>query len=304
MAQLPVKKGDRNQSVAEVQKLLSLIGYDIISDGDFGSRTELAIIDFQSDNHLKADGIVGEVTFEALTKAAPSVPNVKAAPSTSIDYGDLAVNKTVLQPDSQYIKQEFPKTQIFLHFTAGGPSAKNVINGWNADESRISTAYVVDRTTGEVYECFNPKYYSFHLGIEKTNGRLDKASVGIEICTYGPLKERDGKYYAWPKDWTQEIPANNVIKLDKPFRGYQYFEDITLTQIINVEKLLKTLIKQYNIKVQQSFDTSWFDYNQNVIDKTLPGIWTHVNVRRDKTDLFPKQELLQMLNRLAKEFHK
>jgi len=307
MAQLPVKKGDKNQTVAEIQKLLSQVGYDIISDGDFGSRTELAIIDFQSDNHLKADGVVGEVTYQALLKALPeSVKTTEAVkPKVSdIDYGDLAVNKTVLQPDSQYIKQEFPKTQIFLHFTAGGPSAKNVINGWNADESRISTAYVIDRNTGEVYECFNPKYYSFHLGIEKTNGRLDKASIGLEICSYGPVKFRDGKYYVWPKDWTQEIPANNVIKLDKPFRGYSYFENFTPMQLHNIERLLRVLIKQYNIKIQQTFDVSWFDYKQEVIDKTLPGIWTHVNVRKDKSDLFPNEEVLKMLNRLAKEFYK
>lgn len=310
MAQLPVKKGDKNQSVSEVQKLLSQVGYDLIVDGDFGSRSELAVLDFQSDNGLKADGIVGEVTYAALVKAAEKSapvptpePAVKPA-STPIDYGDLKVNRTVLQPDSQYVKQVFPKTQIFLHFTAGGPSAKNVINGWNADEPRISTAYVVDRNTGEVFECFNPKYYSFHLGINNTNGRLDKTSIGIEICSYGPIKKVGDKYMAWPKDWTTELPEKNIAKLDRPFRGYSYFEDFTPMQLHNVERLLRSLIKQFNIKVQKSFDTTWFDYNQEVIDKTLPGIWSHVTVRRDKTDLWLNGEVLKMLNRLSKEFNK
>lgn len=304
MAQLPVKKGDKGESAAEIQKLLSLNGYDLIIDGDFGSRSELAVIDFQAHNSLKSDGIVGEVTYKTLKDKAGVKEPTTSATSSSIDYGDLAVNKTIRQPDSQYVKTETPKTQIFLHFTAGGPSAKNVIGGWNADETRVSTAFVIDRNTGEVYECFDPKFWSFHLGINNTNGRLDKTSIGFEICSYGPLKKNNGKYYAWPKDWKTEIPETSVYKLDKPFRGYEFFESFTDKQLENVEKLLKVLIKKYNIKVQASFDESWYEYNQNLIDKTLPGIWTHTNVRKDKSDVYPDKRILEMLNRLGKEFNK
>lgn len=307
MANLPIKKGDRNETVAEVQKLLSLNGYDLITDGDFGSRTELAVIDFQSHNNLKADGIVGTVTYATLKQKSIAHDEVVAQPviiPSNLEYDDLVVNKTVKQPDSQYIKTVTPKTQIFLHFTAGGPSAKNVIGGWNADETKVSTAFVVDRNTGEVFECFDPKFWSFHLGINNTNGRLDKASIGIEICSYGPLKKTDGKYYAWPKDWKTEIKETSVYKLDKTFRGYDYFEALTDTQIANVEKLLRVLVKKNNIKVQPAFDTNWFEFNQNVIDKTLPGIWTHTTVRKDKSDLYPDKRIIDMLNRIAKDFNK
>lgn len=305
MTSLPIKKGDRSETVSEVQKLLSLSGYDLIIDGDFGSRTELAIIDFQSHNALKADGIVGSITY-GLLKEKSEIHDVKTPmlPPSFIDYEDLKVNKTIRQPDVQYIKKETNKTQIFLHFTAGGPSAKNVIGGWNSDETTVSTAFVVDRNTGEVYECFDPKYWSFHLGIKNTNGRLDKTSLGIEICSYGPLKKIDTKYYAWPKDWKTEIKETSIYKLDKPFRGYDFFESLTDLQISNVEKLLKILIKKYKIKVQPSFDEKWFEFNQEVIDKTLPGIFTHTTVRKDKSDLYPDKRVIDMLNRISKEFNK
>jgi len=304
MIKLPVKKGDKGESAAEVQKLLSLNGYDLIIDGDFGSRSEIAVLDFQSHHDLKADGIVGEVTYNALKAKNNATEAPQSAPATTVDYGDLVVNKTVRQPDSQYIKTETNKTQIFLHFTAGGPNAKNVIGGWNADETRVSTAYVIDRNTGEVFECFDPKYWSFHLGINNTNGRLDKTSVGLEICSYGPLKKVENKYYAWPKEWKTEIKETSVYKLDKAFRGYNYFESFTDMQLVNVEKLLRSLIKKYGIKVQSSFDDTWFEFNQNLIDKTLPGIWTHTNVRRDKSDVYPDKRILAMLNRLGKDFNK
>ncbi len=303
MANLPVKKGDRNETVSEVQKLLSLNGYDLIIDGDFGSRTELGVIDFQSHNNLKADGIVGQITYNLLKSKSeltgnPSLSPLKVQPP--VNYGDLVVNKSIRQPDAQYIKKETSKTQIFLHFTAGGPIAKNVIGGWNADETTVSTAFVIDRNTGEVYECFDPKYYSYHLGLKGTNGRLDRTSIGIEICSWGPLTFKDGKYYNYVN---KEVPEANVLKLDKPFRGYSFFENFTDTQISNVEKLLRVLIKTYKIKVQTSFDYNWFEYNQAVIDNTLPGIFTHCNVRLDKSDIFPNKNIINILNKLSKEFN-
>lgn len=307
MTILPVKKGDKNETSAEVQKLLSLNGYDLIIDGNFGSRTEMDVIDFQSHNNLKADGIVGQITYNLLKSKSDIIGNPSLTPlktQSSINYGDLVVNKSVRQPDAQYIKKETLKTQIFLHFTAGGPSAKNVISGWNSDETTVSTAFVVDRNTGEIFECFDPKFWSFHLGIKNTNGRLDRTSVGIEICSYGPLKKVDNKFYAWPKDWKTEIKESSVFKLDKTFRGYDFFESLTDVQISNVEKLLRILIKTYKIKVQTSFDESWFEFNQNLINNTLPGIWTHTGVRRDKSDLYPDKRILDMLNKLSKEFNK
>src|SRR3972149_5362660 len=80
MANLPVKKGDRNETVSEVQKLLSLNGYDLIIDGDFGSRTELGVIDFQSHNNLKADGIVGQITYNLLKSKSELTGNPSLSP--------------------------------------------------------------------------------------------------------------------------------------------------------------------------------------------------------------------------------
>lgn len=293
------KLGSKGERVAEIQKLLSLLGYDLVIDGDFGAKTERSIRSFQRKTGLVDDGQVGEKTYNAL-KAAQKKSSKTVETTTEKNFSELDIIKTKRLSENQYIKQIFPKTQIFIHYTAGGPSAENVIGWWSSDEPQVATAYVIDGNSGAVYECFNPDYWSFHLGVKGTRGKLDKISIGIEICAWGPLTEKDGKYYTYVN---KELTSGRVAKLDKPFRGFSYYEAYSEQQLENLEKLLRNLIKQYNIPVQKSFDNSWFEFNEEVWNNSLPGIWTHVNVRKDKYDSYPDQRLLDILNKLSKEFN-
>ena len=58
-----LKKGNRGESVKQLQKALNLY-----PDGIFGEVTEEAVKAFQSSNGLKQDGIVGDKTWDALPK--------------------------------------------------------------------------------------------------------------------------------------------------------------------------------------------------------------------------------------------
>jgi len=80
-----LKQGRREQSaeIREIQTRLNALGYRdehghiLDVDGDFGARTRKAVLDFQQASGLKADGIVGTHTLEALKKAehAPLLSN-------------------------------------------------------------------------------------------------------------------------------------------------------------------------------------------------------------------------------------
>lgn len=293
-----VRLNDKNEQVAEVQKLLSLIGYDLIIDGHFGPKTERSVKSFQKKNGLKEDGIVGDFTYQALKASQKRNSKELKTQPASQEYTFKIIERS-LSPN-QYIKQIFDKKQIFLHFTAGGPNAENVISGWDMDSPTISTAYVIDRRDGSIYEAFKPEFWSYHLGIKGTKGKLDKASIGIEICNWGPITKTGDKFITYTK---KELPKSEVFELSQPFRGYKYFERYTDEQLLSVEQLLEFLIIKFNIPIQKSFDNTWFDFNSDVINDCLPGIWTHVNVRQDKTDLYPDNRILEMLNRLAKKYN-
>ena len=64
-----LKKGSVEEKVEELQRLLIKHGYNPgVVDGDFGNLTYAAVIQFQKNNGLEVDGVVGPVTWAALQK--------------------------------------------------------------------------------------------------------------------------------------------------------------------------------------------------------------------------------------------
>lgn len=62
-----VGPGERDgDKVTAVQVLLAHNGHSVTADGIYGTRTENAVIAFQEENSIDADGIVGPITFRAL----------------------------------------------------------------------------------------------------------------------------------------------------------------------------------------------------------------------------------------------
>jgi NlpC/P60 family/Putative peptidoglycan binding domain len=66
-----VAYGSAGGAVAVVQETLTKLGFNVgLADGQFGSRTQRAVREFQAANTLKADGIVGPLTAKALRLTA------------------------------------------------------------------------------------------------------------------------------------------------------------------------------------------------------------------------------------------
>ena len=61
-----LKYGKKGERVALLQKLLTKHGYKVAPDGDFGIKTEVAVIAYQKSSGLIADGIVGKKTWASL----------------------------------------------------------------------------------------------------------------------------------------------------------------------------------------------------------------------------------------------
>lgn len=61
-----IKRGDNNDAVVKLQKILSAIGYTLDLDGIFGPMTEECVKTYQATHGLEADGIVGPLTWAEL----------------------------------------------------------------------------------------------------------------------------------------------------------------------------------------------------------------------------------------------
>ena len=180
---------------------------------------------------------------------------------------DTTKIKQVPLNESQYYKQEVTKKQIVLHHTAGNSSAVNTIQNWNSDDrGRIATCVAISgpgnkvSPDGEIAQAFSSKHWAYHLGVKQEVFRawkvpyteLDKHSIGIEICNWGQLDLENGKYINYVD---REVPANQVTKLDKPYKGYTYFHKYSDAQIQSVKNLLLYWKDAYKIDLT-------FDYNQ------------------------------------------
>ena len=211
-------------------------------------------------------------------------------------------------PATQYIAEEHPKVQIYLHHTAGNANPFNVFSGWASNPERIATCVAVggkpvagsNWIDGEVVQGFSSKLWAYHLGLKESTFQsvgvpyksLDKISIGIEICNWGQLTARDGKFYNYVN---REVPEEEVCYLNQPYKGFKYFHNYTDAQITAVKDLLLLWKQRYNIPLTYNSDI-W-----NITPRALrgeAGVFTHNSVRRDKVDIYPHPKMIQMLQSL------
>ncbi len=293
-------------------------------DGFFGQNTLVSVTNFQRAVNTKADGNVGSLTWSKMMNFGKEPLNRNGIPhEISFTNGNGLNIYDHLISDDEYFKEEVKKDTIFLHHTAGGSRPDWSINGWEKDyikdkngnpvltpnglvqPLRVGTSYVIGRKSstsdenvwdGKILRAFDDKFWAYHLGINSNNSlELNSGSVAIEFCNYGPLTiGKDGRFYNWVN---KPISEKEVVKLDKPFKGYEYYERYTDAQLESGRSLIIHLINKYAIQIEgRIYNESWFDYNTNWIKNG--GLRSHGQVRRDKYDLFPQKEMIQMLNSL------
>ena len=293
-------------------------------DSYFGQNTLVSVTNFQRAVNTKADGIVGSLTWSKMMNFGkePVIKNVIPNEIVYTDGGNLTIYNHQLS-DDEYIKEEVKKDTIFLHHTAGGSRPDWSINGWEKDyikdksgnpvfgpdglpqPLRVGTSYVIGRKSstsdeniwdGKILRAFDDKFWAYHLGINSNNSlQLNSGSVAIEFCNYGPLTVgKDGRFYNWVN---KPVNEKEVVKLDNPFRGYEYYERYTDAQLESGRSLILHLVNKYAIKIDGGiYNEKWFDYSTTWMKNG--GIRSHGQVRRDKFDLFPQKEMIQMLNSL------
>lgn len=75
-----LRLGSTGDEVKELQAWLRVKGFAILIDGDFGPRTRMAVTEFQGENGLFIDGVVGPKTLALLRSAPPMESEGKKKP--------------------------------------------------------------------------------------------------------------------------------------------------------------------------------------------------------------------------------
>jgi len=226
----------------------------------------------------------------------------------------MEIKKILLEKD-EYYSEIFEKDTIYLHHTAGSHRPDWTVASWEHDKTKtglslkVATAYVIGGLStrdskdnawdGVVVNAFDDKFWAHHLGTTLPNNSiLNKKSVAIEICNYGPLiLGKDGQYYNYVKS---VVPKEMVIKLNKPFRGYTYYHAYTEKQLKSLKELMLLIAEKHpKIDLKKGLleiinNDACFEVNQ-IAQKGWPGVWSHSNVRSDKSDVYPHPQLIELL---------
>ena len=288
-----LKIGSRGQQVKDLQEFL---GAD--ADGIFGKGTEAAVKEWQATNGLDADGLVGPATWDAM-----GLDTTDDSEKTFETSNGLIVNRHFL-PEGEYKNGPTNKEYLFLHHTAGWHNPFNVIDQWGRDSrGAVATEFVLggpsvkgnnDEFDGVMVQAFPEGGYGWHLG-KNGSQHMHTHSVGIEVCNFGWIK--DGKTYAGTK-----VAESQLVELDKPFRGFKTWHKYSDDQIEVLDKWIRWIGERDGIDIRAGLPAlvkekgaDAFEFNEDAYYGKVKGIWTHTNTRKDKFDMFPQQELLDML---------
>ncbi|MGD1842257.1 MAG: N-acetylmuramoyl-L-alanine amidase [Thermonemataceae bacterium] len=225
--------------------------------------------EFQADEGLITDGIIGEIqTYPALYKA---------------------FLKPVELRFSDFVPSRHVKYQIVLHHSAGWDNARGMFGMWqNDNRGRVATAIGIN-DDGKVYRGYNEEYWAYHIGVNVQH--LEQRSVGVELCNWGALTEKNGRVYSWAD---VELPKEKVEEVN--FRGIKYYEKYTDAEIESLKYWILLNAMRFSIPVAYNHDDLW-EVSRKALDGE-EGLYTHCSFRQDKTDVSPQKALIAMLKTL------
>jgi hypothetical protein len=294
-----LKKGSKGEEVKELQEFLKNEGYyKGVIDGDFGTNTENSVKEWQKANSLNSDGVVGPNTID--TMGLFSTDNTEKV----YEINNCSLIEQYYLPKGEYKVGPTSKEYLFLHHTAGWHNPYKVIDSWGRDSrGSIATEFVLGgqsirgnskKYDGQILQAFPGTGYGWHLG-KNGSQHMHTHSVGIEVCNFGYIL--DGKTYAGTV-----ADESQVVSLNEKFRGYKFWHRYSDEQLNSLKNLILYIADRDNIDVRcglvsevREHGAKGFEFNEDAYYGKVKGMWTHTNTRKDKFDMFPQQELLDML---------
>lgn len=288
------KIGSTGEAVKQIQKALG-----IKADGIFGRGTEAAVKKFQKANGLTADGIVGKKTLEKLMPQLDTDLSPIITPKTFVDIEEYHL------PKKEYVNGKYNNDYIILHHTAGWDNPKQVVDCWSRDTlGRVATEFVIggQRTTdgrniydGKIVRSYPEGNQGYHIGASGSS-YMNLHSVGIELCNMGYIK--NGLTYV-----NTSVRPDQIVRLKEPFRGFVNWHKYSDKQLNALHDLLLYIANRDNIDLHKGL-YQWiklegalkaFDFHQDAYDGKVKGMLSHGSIRKDKYDVSPQPELVDMI---------
>ena len=185
-----------------------------------------------------------------------------------------------------FYEEQCKKERIVLHATHG-VLAMDVAN---LSKQHVSTPYVIARD-GTVYELFDPKYWSYHLGslgrgYWTSNTTESKKTIGIELSNIGDLSPHKTKQDILLDAWGYPycMKEHKDLYEASEYRGKSYFATYTDEQYKSLDSLLLSLCRRFDIVHSFLPKAERFE---KMMKEPNAGIISHANYRSNKVDVSP-----------------
>jgi hypothetical protein len=283
------------QEIRNIQTALKLQPTGLYDD-----LTEAAVRNFQLKNNLDPTGVVDSTTRDLL------IGTVEISSDLAERYDGKIIDRPL--PKGQYLNGPTKKEYLFLHHTAGWGNPYGVVDDWASDaRGQVGTQYLIGginpRTNdgthdGTILRCFGDANYAWHLG--SVDSYMHKHSIGIELCNFGWVTPKNGKFYTYTGT---AISPKQVVDLGYKYRGYQYWQRYSNKQIRALKFLIKKIADTHKINVYEGLyarlkrmhPREAFEYYDQAKHGEVKGMLSHTSVRKDKFDVFPQPELVDMI---------
>lgn len=298
--------------------------FNVEITGKLDFLTMSAIKNFQWKNNLPPTGLLDELTKSVFFEKNPSIistkPTIYNDKSVEFTTDLMEVHMNPIVKEYMLDKDEFLTytgtnttiPYIFIHHTSGWNNPIATVKDWNNDtRGRIGTRYVIgginlssndSQYDGMIIKCMPDNGWAYHLGgtNQGVNQEMHKYSIGIELCNFGYLIRKNGKFLTYTG---AVVDSKYVVELNTPFNGYTHWHKYSEKQMESLKYLLGALCVKYNINKKNGLVNrintlginNAFSYSKECAAGKVGGILSHTNVRADKTDVCPQPLLVDML---------
>ncbi len=252
MAYKTIQYGSSGEEVKKLQKELNKYGYKLDVDGQFGSKTQSAVKDYQKKNNLSVDGIVGENTWGSLTAKSNTT-------NTSKTQNKSTTTKTKTTTTTTKKRPTYEKSKAVTN-------AEKKLNDWEKNSPDEYESKYSAEIEGILNDILNREKFTYNLNAdplyEQYRELYTQNGKKAMMDTIGQASALTGGYSnsyavtAGSQAYKEYLDNLNEVALDLRDRAYeQYgdegeklFEDITLLRSLDgddYDKYLNQLERYY-----------------------------------------------------------
>lgn len=211
-----ISYGSSGGDVKKLQETLNQYGYSLDVDGQFGNATRQAVMDYQKNNGLAVDGIVGSNTWGSLNSRSGNTSSASGGSSrASGSYSSTA-------------RPEYEKSDAVV-------SAENALNDWENNKPGEYQSQYAEQIDAILNDILNREEFSYNMNADPLYQQYKELYVQngkkAMMDTIGQAAALTGGYAnsyattAGNQAYDEYLNELNYIGLDLRDRAYEQYQD-------------------------------------------------------------------------------